>query len=79
MDELSSYKPDDPVRFKLTLSQAGDERLRERLYGFLDYRRKRWQRNAGLRIDHLLRKTKPRETPLPSKTACLLLTHPQRP
>lgn len=30
--------------------QCGDERL----YTFWDYRRKRWERNAGLRIDHLL-------------------------
>ena len=27
---------------------------KERVYTFWDYRRKRWQRNAGLRIDHLL-------------------------
>jgi exodeoxyribonuclease III len=26
----------------------------ERIYTFWDYRRNRWQRNAGLRIDHLL-------------------------
>ena len=26
----------------------------ERIYTFWDYMRQRWQRNAGLRIDHLL-------------------------
>ena len=26
----------------------------ESVYTFWDYRRKRWERNAGLRIDHLL-------------------------
>jgi exodeoxyribonuclease-3 len=52
-------QPEPRQAYARLLEQGWTDALRklhptERLYTFWDYRRKRWQRNAGLRIDHLL-------------------------
>jgi exodeoxyribonuclease-3 len=52
-------QPEPRRAFATLLSQGWTDAIRarhptERIYTFWDYRRQRWQRDAGLRIDHLL-------------------------
>jgi exodeoxyribonuclease-3 len=52
-------QPEPRAAYARLLDQGWTDALRarhpdERLYTFWDYRRNRWQRDAGLRIDHLL-------------------------
>jgi exodeoxyribonuclease III len=52
-------QPESRECYRRLLSQGWDDVLRtrfpkERIYTFWDYFRQHWQRNAGLRIDHLL-------------------------
>jgi exodeoxyribonuclease III len=52
-------QPEPRAAYARLLEQGWTDALRaqhpgERLYTFWDYRRNRWQRDAGLRIDHLL-------------------------
>jgi exodeoxyribonuclease-3 len=52
-------QPEARAAFSKLTKQGWTDALRtlhphERLYTFWDYRRNRWQRDAGLRIDHLL-------------------------
>ena len=64
--ETTSYRdnalvqPQPRAQFAALLQQGWTDALREvfpdepALYTFWDYRRNRWERNAGLRLDHLL-------------------------
>src|SRR5690606_30687639 len=64
--ETTSYRdnalvqPQPRAQFAALLAQGWTDALRKicpdepALYTFWDYRRNRWQRNAGLRLDHLL-------------------------
>ena len=52
-------QPESRERYQRLLAQGWTDSLRElfpdqRVYTFWDYFRQRWQRNSGLRIDHLL-------------------------
>jgi exodeoxyribonuclease-3 len=52
-------QPESRERYRRLLSQGWVDAIREkhpqeRIYTFWDYFRKHWDRNAGLRIDHLL-------------------------
>jgi exodeoxyribonuclease III len=52
-------QPESRVAYARLLSQGWTDALRtwfpeERIYTFWDYFRNHWQRNSGLRIDHLL-------------------------
>lgn len=52
-------QPEVRVAYADLLAQGWTDAIRslhpkDRIYSFWDYRRKRWERNAGLRIDHLL-------------------------
>ena len=52
-------QPESRERYRQLLSQGWLDAIRarhpdERIYTFWDYFRKHWERNAGLRIDHLL-------------------------
>jgi exodeoxyribonuclease-3 len=52
-------QPEPRARYAALLKQGWTDSLRakhpeDRIYTFWDYRRNRWQRDAGLRIDHLL-------------------------
>jgi exodeoxyribonuclease-3 len=52
-------QPESRQRYAALLAQGWTDSLRqqfgqERVYTFWDYFRQHWQRNAGLRIDHLL-------------------------
>lgn len=52
-------QPESRERYQRLLAQGWTDALRhlypeERIYTFWDYFRQHWQRNAGLRIDHLL-------------------------
>lgn len=52
-------RPEPRAAFARLLAQGWVDAIRERhpnerIYTFWDYRRNRWQRDAGLRIDHLL-------------------------
>lgn len=52
-------QPESRSRYRRLLEQGWTDSLRarypkERIYTFWDYFRQHWQRNAGLRIDHLL-------------------------
>ena len=52
-------QPESRERYQRLLAQGWTDALRklypeERIYTFWDYFRQSWQRNAGLRIDHLL-------------------------
>ena len=58
-DDDALVQPESRERFARLLSQGWtdairDRHPRERIYTFWDYMRKRWERDAGLRIDHLL-------------------------
>jgi exodeoxyribonuclease-3 len=52
-------QPETRDAYRRLLAQGWTDAIRalhptERIYTFWDYFRNRWQRNAGLRIDHLL-------------------------
>jgi exodeoxyribonuclease-3 len=58
-DDDALVQPESRERFRTLLAQGWTDALRkhhpgERIYTYWDYMRKRWERNAGLRIDHLL-------------------------
>ena len=58
-DDNALVQPELRQRFAELLGQGWTDALRKRLptetlYTFWDYRRNRWPRNAGLRLDHLL-------------------------
>lgn len=58
-DDDALVQPQSRAAFRRLLSQGWIDAIRarhptEKIYTFWDYMRKRWERNAGLRIDHLL-------------------------
>jgi exodeoxyribonuclease-3 len=58
-DDDALVQPESRERFRRLVDQGWTDALRarhpdERIYTYWDYMRKRWERNAGLRIDHLL-------------------------
>ena len=58
-DDNALVQPEGRERFRTLLAAGWTDALRkrhpkERIYTFWDYLRKRWERDAGLRIDHLL-------------------------
>ena len=58
-DDDALLQPESRAAFRRLLDQGWIDAIRARhptgpIYTFWDYMRKRWERNAGLRIDHLL-------------------------
>ncbi|AWI60143.1 exodeoxyribonuclease III [Sinorhizobium fredii] len=58
-DDNALVQPESRAAFRTLLDQCWLDALRkvypeEELFTFWDYRRNRWQRNAGLRLDHML-------------------------
>ena len=58
-DKDALIQPESRAAFRRLLGRSWTDALRhlhpgERLYTFWDYKRQRWPRNAGLRLDHLL-------------------------
>jgi exodeoxyribonuclease-3 len=58
-DDDALVQPESRSRFRRLLDQGWTDAVRARhpkarIYTFWDYMRKRWERDAGLRIDHLL-------------------------
>jgi len=58
-DRDALVQPEARAAFRRLLEQGWTDAIRarhprERIYTFWDYMRQRWERNAGLRIDHLL-------------------------
>ena len=58
-DDDALVQPQSRAAFRKLLDQGWTDAIRARhpkatIYTFWDYMRKRWERNAGLRIDHLL-------------------------
>ncbi|ECI7686017.1 exodeoxyribonuclease III, partial [Salmonella enterica subsp. enterica] len=58
-DDNALVQPQARARFAALLEQGWTDALRARfpdktLYTFWDYRRQRWERDAGLRLDHIL-------------------------
>jgi exodeoxyribonuclease-3 len=59
-DDDALVQPESRARYKKLLAQGWTDSLRtmhpdaEKLYTFWDYKRLRWPRDAGLRLDHLL-------------------------
>ncbi|WEX74603.1 exodeoxyribonuclease III [Sinorhizobium numidicum] len=58
-DDNALVQPESRAAFRQLLDQGWIDALRkvypkEELFTFWDYRRNRWQRNAGLRLDHIL-------------------------
>lgn len=58
-DDNALVQPESRAAFAALLDQGWTDALRkknpkETLYTFWDYRRNRWQRDAGLRLDHIL-------------------------
>ena len=58
-DDDALVQPESREAFRALLDQGWTDCIRalhptETIYTFWDYMRKRWERNAGLRIDHLL-------------------------
>ena len=58
-DDDALVQPESRHRFRWFLDQGWTDAIRathpaEEIYTYWDYMRKRWERNAGLRIDHLL-------------------------
>jgi len=58
-DENALVQPESREKFASLLAQGWTDGLRklhpnETIYTFWDYRRQRWQRDAGLRLDHIL-------------------------
>ncbi|TPK11499.1 exodeoxyribonuclease III [Mesorhizobium sp. B2-5-7] len=61
-DDNALVQPESRAAFAALLEQGWTDALRkkypkETLYTFWDYRRNRWPRNAGLRLDHILLST----------------------
>ena len=58
-DDDALVQPESRAAFRRLLDQGWTDAIRDRhptatIYTFWDYMRKRWERDAGLRIDHLL-------------------------
>ena len=58
-DDDALVQPESRAAFHALVAQGWTDAIRDRhpktrIYTFWDYMRKRWERNAGLRIDHLL-------------------------
>jgi len=58
-DDNALVQPESRAAFRDLLEQGWTDALRKRypneeLFTFWDYRRDRWERNAGLRLDHIL-------------------------
>ena len=58
-DDNALVQPESRAAFRRLLDQGWTDAIRkihpkETVYTFWDYRRNRWQRDAGLRLDHLL-------------------------
>jgi exodeoxyribonuclease-3 len=58
-DNDALLQPESRRAYRKLLSQGWDDAIRtlfpdERIYTFWDYKRKRWERDAGLRLDHFL-------------------------
>jgi len=58
-DKDALVQPQSRAAFRKLLDQGWTDAIRARhpsetIYTYWDYMRKRWERNAGLRIDHLL-------------------------
>jgi len=59
-DDDALVQPESRARYRKLLAQGWTDSLRtlhpdaERLYTFWDYKRMRWPRDAGLRLDHIL-------------------------
>jgi exodeoxyribonuclease-3 len=58
-DDNALVQPECRAAFKRLVGRSWTDALRtrypgERIYTFWDYKRQRWQRDAGLRLDHLL-------------------------
>jgi exodeoxyribonuclease-3 len=58
-DDDALVQPESRAAFAVLLEQGWTDAIRalhprETIYTYWDYMRKRWERNAGLRIDHLL-------------------------
>jgi exodeoxyribonuclease-3 len=58
-DDDALLQPESRAAFKRLIKQGWTDSLRvlhpgERIYTFWDYKRNRWPRNAGLRLDHIL-------------------------
>lgn len=58
-DDDALLQPGSRAAFKRLLKQGWSDALRamhpgERIYTFWDYKRDRWRRDAGLRLDHIL-------------------------
>ena len=65
-DKDALIQPESRAAFRRLLGRSWTDALRhlppgERLYTFWDYKRQRWPRNAGLRLDHLLLSTNLRD------------------
>ena len=58
-DDNALVQPESRAAFRRLLEQGWTDAIRRvhpdaTVYTFWDYRRNRWQRNGGLRLDHLL-------------------------
>ncbi|WEX10958.1 exodeoxyribonuclease III [Chelativorans sp. AA-79] len=58
-DDNALIQPESRAAFRRLVGRSWTDAVRqvhpgERIYTFWDYRRMRWQRDAGLRLDHLL-------------------------
>ncbi len=58
-DDNALVQPESRAAFRRLLDQGWTDAIRKRhpkdtVYTFWDYRRNRWQRDAGLRLDHIL-------------------------
>jgi exodeoxyribonuclease-3 len=58
-DDDALLQPESRAAFARLLKQGWTDALRtvhpsERIYTFWDYKRNRWPRDAGLRLDHIL-------------------------
>jgi exodeoxyribonuclease-3 len=58
-DANALVQPESRAAFRRLLDQGWVDAIRKRhpdetVYSFWDYRRNRWERNAGLRLDHIL-------------------------
>ncbi|TIS36661.1 MAG: exodeoxyribonuclease III, partial [Mesorhizobium sp.] len=59
-DDNALVQPESRAAFAALIDQGWTDALRkvfpkqEKLYTFWDYRRNRWPRDAGLRLDHIL-------------------------
>src|SRR5690606_6717919 len=58
-DEDALIQPESRAEYRKLVAAGWTDAVRsldadERIYTFWSYKRNRWQRNAGLRLDHLL-------------------------